>query len=86
MEFVSPSVTLAHSRSPLSGVRIARVSREDPPVTRQIHYPILPFAIDGLVQLFHNRGSFGNCLRVVRVHVVHNQCQRLCPVAEFRRA
>src|ERR1700722_17800483 len=47
---------------------------------------ILMFTIDGLVQLLDNPGACRFHFAVVRVHVVHENCQALCAVPELRWA
>ena len=52
----------------------------------QIQRRVLPFAVNGLVQLLDDLGPGGFGAGEVRVHIVDKHGQRLCSVAQFRRS
>jgi hypothetical protein len=48
---------LDYSCSPFVGAKVTRMAREKPVMSVQVDNAVLQFAIDGLVEIFHNRGA-----------------------------
>jgi hypothetical protein len=78
-------VSLADRGSPIRWIHVSGVLREKPPVTLNVLSPVLPFTIEGFVQLLHNPGPRSNSFLEVYVHVIHKDGEHLRPVSELGR-
>ena len=72
-------------RAPIRRAQIARVPREQPVVPIQIFRRVLKLAIHRLVRLLQNLRAGRLRARIVRLHILNEDRQRLRPVATLRR-
>ena len=72
--------------SPFVRAHIPSVPREEPVMAFQVFDSILPFAINGFVEILHNLGARRFRPVEVSINIVDEDGQALSSVAELRRA